>query len=75
MDLEQREISAATISPYFEEYFGHKPSVVAASPGRVNLIGEHTDYNNGFVLPMALNNINVVAVAPSPTGKHRWKGG
>ena len=74
MDLEQREISAETISPYFEEYFGHKPSVVAASPGRVNLIGEHTDYNNGFVLPMALNNINVVAVAPSPTGKHRWIG-
>ncbi len=74
MDLEQREISAATISPYFEEYFGQKPTVVAASPGRVNLIGEHTDYNNGFVLPMALNNINVVAVAPSPTGKHRWIG-
>ncbi len=74
MDLEQREISAETITPYFEEYFGHKPTVVAASPGRVNLIGEHTDYNNGFVLPMALNNINVVAVAPSPTGKHRWIG-
>ncbi len=74
MDLEQREISAATISPYFEEYFGHKPTVVSASPGRVNLIGEHTDYNNGFVLPMALNNINVVAVAPSPTGMHRWIG-
>ncbi len=74
MDLEQREISAETITPYFEEYFGHKPVVVAASPGRVNLIGEHTDYNNGFVLPMALNNINVVAVAPSPTGKHRWIG-
>lgn len=74
MDLEQREISAETITPYFEAYFGHKPSVVAAAPGRVNLIGEHTDYNNGFVLPMALNNINVVAVAPSPTGKHRWIG-
>ncbi len=74
MDLEQREISAETITPYFEEYFGHKPTVIAASPGRVNLIGEHTDYNNGFVLPMALNNINVVAVAPSPTGKHRWIG-
>lgn len=74
MDLEQREISTETITPYFEEYFGHKPTVVAASPGRVNLIGEHTDYNNGFVLPMALNNINVVAVAPSPTGKHRWIG-
>lgn len=74
MDLEQREISVETITPYFEQYFGHKPAVIAASPGRVNLIGEHTDYNNGFVLPMALNNINVVAVAPSPTGKHRWIG-
>ncbi len=74
MDLEQREISAETITPYFVEYFGHTPTVIAASPGRVNLIGEHTDYNNGFVLPMALNNINVVAVAPSPTGKHRWIG-
>ncbi len=74
MDLEQREISAETITPYFVKYFGHTPTVIAASPGRVNLIGEHTDYNNGFVLPMALNNINVVAVAPSPTGKHRWIG-
>lgn len=75
MDLEEREISAETIAPYFEQYFGHKPTVVSASPGRVNLIGEHTDYNNGFVMPMALNNINVIAVAPSPTGKHRWIGG
>ncbi|MCI7698001.1 MAG: galactokinase [Akkermansia sp.] len=74
MDLEQREISPETITPYFEKYFGHKPTVISASPGRVNLIGEHTDYNNGFVLPMALNNINVIAVAPSPTGKHRWVG-
>lgn len=75
MDLEEREISAETITPYFEEYFGHKPTVISASPGRVNLIGEHTDYNEGFVMPMALNNINVIAIAPSPTGKHRWIGG
>lgn len=74
MDLEQREINAATITPYFEKYFGHKPTVVGAAPGRVNLIGEHTDYNNGFVLPMALENNCVVAVAPSPTGEHRWCG-
>ncbi len=74
MDLEQREINAETITPYFEKAFGHKPSVIAASPGRVNLIGEHTDYNNGFVFPIALNNVNVVAVALSPTGKHRWVG-
>ncbi len=74
MDLVQREISKETVTPYFVEYFGHEPSHVAAAPGRVNLIGEHTDYNNGFVLPMALENQCVVAVAPSPTGNHRWCG-
>ena len=43
------------ISKRFAEIFGHEPEVVAAAPGRVNLIGEHTDYNAGFVLPMALS--------------------
>lgn len=40
---------------YVEE-FGKEPDVVAYAPGRVNLIGEHTDYNDGFVLPMVINN-------------------
>lgn len=66
MDLVQREISKETVTPYFIEYFGQAPTHVAAAPGRVNLIGEHTDYNNGFVMPMALDNHCVVAVAPSP---------
>jgi galactokinase len=35
--------------------FGGKPDVVAGAPGRINLIGEHTDYNGGFVLPCAIN--------------------
>src|SRR5678816_4525011 len=35
-----------------------------AAPGRVNLIGEHTDYNDGFVLPMAIERRTVVAAAP-----------
>ncbi len=74
MDLVQREISKETVTPYFVEYFGQEPTHVAAAPGRVNLIGEHTDYNNGFVMPMALDNHCVVAVAPSPTGKHRFCG-
>jgi len=39
----------------FRESFGGAPEVVAVAPGRVNLIGEHTDYNDGFVLPMALD--------------------
>lgn len=74
MDLVKREISAETIKPYFVEYFGQEPALVAAAPGRVNLIGDHTDYNNGFVMPMALENHCVVAIAPSPTGKHRLCG-
>ena len=36
----------------FEKRFGSKPTVGAKAPGRVNLIGEHTDYNDGFVFPM-----------------------
>ncbi|MER7701777.1 galactokinase [Kitasatospora sp. NPDC097605] len=38
----------------FEELYGHAPEGVWAAPGRVNLIGEHTDYNDGFVLPIAI---------------------
>jgi galactokinase len=47
----------------FRELFG-APARVAWAPGRVNLIGEHTDYNDGFVLPMALERGIAVAFAP-----------
>ncbi|MGH3486849.1 MAG: galactokinase, partial [Actinopolymorphaceae bacterium] len=46
----------------FEEAFGHAPDGAWMAPGRVNLIGEHTDYNDGFVLPLALPQ-GVVATA------------
>jgi galactokinase len=39
--------------PTFEDLFGHAPAVHARAPGRINLIGEHTDYNGGYVLPIA----------------------
>lgn len=45
----------------FQQRFGRQPRWMAAAPGRVNLIGEHTDYNDGFVLPMAIERYTVVA--------------
>ncbi|MDE1513643.1 MAG: galactokinase [Vibrio sp.] len=47
----------------FEQEFGYAPSHIVQAPGRVNLIGEHTDYNDGFVLPCAINYQTVVAAA------------
>lgn len=47
----------------FNHTFGEPPQVVARAPGRVNLIGEHTDYNKGFVLPMALPFDTVIAAS------------
>jgi galactokinase len=43
------------IEQSFERIYGGKPEVCASAPGRVNLIGEHTDYNDGFVLPAAID--------------------
>jgi galactokinase len=48
----------------FQARFGTPPAVVASAPGRVNLIGEHTDYNDGFVFPAALDRGTAVAIAP-----------
>ncbi|WP_141674420.1 galactokinase [Gilliamella apicola] len=44
----------------FEKIFGYKPDTIVQAPGRVNLIGEHTDYNDGFVLPCAINYQTVI---------------
>jgi galactokinase len=48
----------------FEQLFGRPPTVVGRAPGRVNLIGEHTDYNGGFVLPIAIPQRTQVQLAP-----------
>ena len=50
----------------FESRFGRPPTAVAAAPGRVNLIGEHLDYNEGHVLPVAIDRSVMVAFAPRP---------
>jgi galactokinase len=52
----------------FSERFGHKPLGIWSAPGRVNLIGEHTDYNEGFVLPLAIDRRTLVAAGPRDDG-------
>ena len=53
------------VSEQFQKTYGQPPQWIAAAPGRVNVIGEHTDYNDGFVLPMAIERYTVIAAAPS----------
>ena len=63
MNLQQRVIDA------FEQRFGERPSTIIRAPGRVNLIGEHTDYNDGFVLPMAIDRAVWLALRPRGDGR------
>ena len=53
----------------FLNLFGGKPSHVARAPGRVNLIGEHTDYNDGFVMPLAIDRATWIALRPRPDNR------
>lgn len=55
----------------FRATFAGEPESGAFAPGRVNLIGEHTDYNHGFVLPVALDRGVTVVARPSPDGMNR----
>lgn len=55
-----------TIVGAHQQTFGHLPTVIAQAPGRINLIGEHTDYNDGFVLPAAIDRDLVLMATPRP---------
>ena len=55
----------------FQRNFGVEPSVTAAAPGRVNLIGEHIDYCDGFVLPFAIDRYIVIAATLNGTNEAR----
>jgi galactokinase len=57
--------TAAAARDEFQRRFGSAPIGVVFAPGRVNLIGEHTDYNDGFVLPMAIEDGMAAAYAPN----------
>jgi galactokinase len=52
------------IEAEFHRLFGSLPSVIVTAPGRVNLIGEHTDYNDGFVFPAAIDRAVCIAAGP-----------
>ena len=58
----------ASIARSFEELYGRKPEVIAEAPGRVNLIGEHIDYSEGFVLPFAIADRAYAAIAARSDG-------
>jgi galactokinase len=55
-----------TVVEQFVHYFGQPPRFVVRAPGRVNLIGDHTDYNEGFVMPMAIDRAVYIALRPRP---------
>lgn len=56
---------------YFKETFGAEPSKIVLSPGRINIIGEHIDYNDGYVLPAAIDKVICFAFAKNNTNTSR----
>lgn len=64
-DVKQKAVEA------FDNKFGCKPEMLSYAPGRVNLIGEHTDYNDGFVMPCAIKFGTAIAAKANGTDKMR----
>lgn len=58
-----------TVTQAFQKKYNQPPSLIIRAPGRVNIIGEHTDYNDGFVLPMAIDRAVWMAVRPRKDGR------
>lgn len=56
----------------FQQIFGASPEAEASAPGRVNLLGEHTDYNDGFVMPTAIPQRTTVQLGLSKDGQHHF---
>ncbi len=57
----------------FRALFGREPAIIGCAPGRVNLLGEHTDYNAGYVLPVAIQQQTCVQLARrADAGVRAW---
>ena len=67
---QEQDQAVALVTEVFSREVGAEPAGVWAAPGRVNLIGEHTDYNDGFVMPFAL--AQRVTVAAAPRSDESW---
>ena len=68
--MQERPDNSRAVARLFRERFAAEPAVIASAPGRVNLIGEHTDYNGGEVLPIAIAARTWVAVRKAQAGAH-----
>ncbi len=66
-------VTVRTAARLFAERFGTAPRWLAVAPGRVNLIGEHTDYNGGYVLPLAIDRHVVIAAGPAAADSGRLR--
>jgi galactokinase len=62
--MSEYRVTDSTVAAAFRERFGSAPTMISRAPGRVNLIGDHTDYNDGFVLPMAIDRAVWIAWRP-----------
>jgi galactokinase len=62
--MKNSEQRTQTIIDEYRRHFKQAPTMLSVGPGRVNLIGEHTDYNDGFVLPVAIKRDIRIALRP-----------
>jgi galactokinase len=60
------------MTPTFQDLFHNAPAIEAQAPGRINLLGEHTDYNDGFVLPTVIPQTTTVHIGPSADVHHHF---
>lgn len=67
-EIENHDNRVKTLVEVFKRQFGHEPELIARAPGRVNLIGEHTDYNEGFVFPAAIDREMTIVASSHPNG-------